>query len=352
MRLVFTRDLIPGMLTGGEVTDVAGAVKLLKQGICLTQSQITKLQNWGVPFLYLDDGTDYDRIKFSGVDMIKINFAKVYQEIMHDVGHMFRYIKKFREVPVMQMKALADHKISLLVETIGALDYLLEMRCHSEHTFQHSLNVAVIAGVLGKWCGYQGEKLKNLVLAGLLHDIGKVVIPLSILDKPGYLSSAEFAIIKQHTAEGYQLVKTSQQISQDVKLSILQHHERMDGSGYPAGLAGDEINDGAKVIAIADIYEAMTSDRVYRSKMTPFEALNIIADQMFVGLKPEICLTFFDNMRNYLTGSSVALSNGLEAKVIAFDAKEKHVTRPILYVQNGTCIDLQKEALRIVGVYG
>jgi putative nucleotidyltransferase with HDIG domain len=352
MRLVFTRDLIPGMLTGGEVTDVAGVVKLLQQGIRLTQSQITKLQNWGVPFLYLDDGNDGEKINFAGIDMIKVNFAKVYRETMHDIGHMLRHIQKFKEVPVMQMKALADHKVALLVETVGALDYLQEIRYHSEHTFQHSLNVAVIAGVLGKWCGYQGIELKNLILAGLLHDIGKVVIPLNILDKPGCLSPAEFAIIKQHTREGYQLVKTSQQISQDVKLNILHHHERMDGSGYPFGLAGDEINEGAKVIAIADIYEAMTSDRVYRSRMTPFEALNIIADQMFVGLKPDLCLTFFDNMRNYLTGSSVALSNGQEAKVVAFDAKEKHVTKPILCIQNGICIDLQKEELRIVEVSG
>lgn len=351
MRLIFTRDLIPGMLTGGEVRDATGVIKLLRKGTRLTRSHIIQLQKWGVPFLYLDDGTDGEKINSAGVDAIQVNFTKVYQETIHDIGYMFRHIQKFKEVPVMQMQALADHKITLLVETIGALDYLQEIRCHSAHTFQHSLNVAVIAGVLGKWCGYQGAELKNLILAGLLHDIGKIVIPANILDKPGGLSPDEFSIIKQHTWEGYKLVKISDKISYDVKMSILQHHERLDGSGYPFGLAGDEINAAAQLIAIVDIYEAMTSDRVYREKMTPFEALNVMADQMFAGLKPDVCLTFFDNMRNYLTGSSVALSNGQRAKVVAFDVKEKHVATPILWLQNGTYIDLQKEKLSIVGVF-
>jgi putative nucleotidyltransferase with HDIG domain len=350
MKLIFTKDLVPGMLMGKDAKDGNGFLKLLTKGTILNQSQINYLKKWGLSFLCIEDPVEETEGKGVAVSMTKEEFQKIYQQTLNQIANTFQHIKKFKEVPIAEMQELADQKIMLLVETIGALEYLQDIRSHSEHTFQHSLNVAIVAGILGKWCDYKGAKLKNLILAGLLHDIGKLAVPLSILDKPGRLSAEEFKVIKSHPQKGYEMVKADAGVTEDVKMGIWQHHERIDGSGYPRGLAGDEIYAGAKIISIADVYDAMTTDRVYRNKMTPFEALDIVADDMFERLEPDICLTFLDNMRDYLVGSSVKLSNGQKAKVIAFNARDKYFTKPIVCMRNGKLLDLQSAEVCIVGI--
>ncbi|MEN6567700.1 MAG: HD-GYP domain-containing protein [Veillonellales bacterium] len=350
MKIIFSKDLSPGMVAGKDVIRGEGILKLLAQGIQLTQSQIRRIRNWGVPFLCIEDEKEKWKKKSAGVALTEAEFLTVYQETIQDIANAFRHIKKFQEVPISEMQELADQRVSLLIDTVGVLDYLHKERCHSNSTFHHSLNVAVVAGVLGKWCGYRRIDLKNIILAGLLHDIGKVAVPLAILDKPSRLSSAEFDVIKRHPRTGYQLVKKSSEIPTEVKLTILQHHERTDGSGYPCGLAAHEIRTDSKIIAIADIYDAMTSDRAYRRKVTPFEALDVIADQIFRGLEPNFGLVFLENMREYLVGSEVALSNGEKAMIIAFNDGNKYFTQPVVCIQNGSLVNLQTAGLRIVGV--
>lgn len=349
MNLIFTKDLVPGMCTSKDVIAGDGFIKLLTQGIVLNQSQINRLKNWGLPLIYIHDNTEQMKSENIAVYMTKTEFTKGYDETIDKIVHAFEHIKKLKEVPIAQMQELVDQKIILFVETIGVLEHLHDIRCYSEYTFSHSLNVAILAGILGKWCNYQSAELKNLILTGLLHDIGKLSIPLSILNKPDRLSNEELTIIKNHPQESYQLIKNTQ-ISENVKLGIWQHHECLDGSGYPLGLIGDEICSGAKIIAIADVYDSITSDRVYRRKMTPFEALDILADYMFKKLEPNACLTFIENVRNYFTGSSVILSNGVKAKIVTFSAKDNCFTKPVVYAQNGKFLDLQKEDLCIIKV--
>lgn len=350
MKLIFTKDLVSGMCTAGEIRDRAGFLKLLSKGAVLNQTQINCLKKWGLSCLCIEDTLADAKGKGIAVSMTKEEFLAIYQQTLCCIAEAFKHIKKFDEVPIAEMEEIAGQKVMLLVGTISALEYLQEIRCHSEHTFCHSLNVAVVAGVLGKWCNYKGTELKDLILTGLLHDIGKMMVPLSILDKPGRLSAAEFEIIKQHPQNGYQMVKEDDRIPHNVKMGIWQHHERLDGSGYPLGLTGDEIYAGAKIISIADVYDAMTSDRVYRPKMTPLEALDIIADDMFKSLEPDSCLTFLDNMRNYFTGSCVDLSNGQTAKIVAFNARDRYFTKPVVRMPNGNFLDLQRVQVCIVGM--
>lgn len=350
MRSILIENLTPGMLLSAEVTAGEHEVKLLERGTRLTSSYINKIKSWGISSLCVGNGKERIGKRAIEIKRTRVDFFKNYTETMNRVIEAFRHIQKFKEVPILELRELADHKIILLAETIGAIDYLYEMQRHSEHTFQHSLNVAIITGILGKWCNYQGKELKNLILAGLLHDIGKLAVSLSVLDKPGKLTSEEFEAIKRHSGEGYQLIQGLEQIPNSVKLGILQHHERLDGSGYPIGLHGDEIHHDAKIIAIADIYEAMTSDRVYRRRVTPFEALDTIANQMFSGLEPGICLTFLNNIRDSLIGSNVVLSTGQIAKIVAFNIRHKHCTKPIVCMHNGKMVDLQKDEIHIVEV--
>lgn len=351
MKRVKTNDLFPGMFVDRAVLSGEGVV-LLDRGIHLTKAHINSLQRWGVPFLYIDESKDIPAARPDGSKLTAGEFLEKYIETIEIIKNAFHHIRYFKEVPIAQMRELAEERIPLLAETAGVIEYLYEIRLHSDYTFQHSLNVAVIAGILGKWRTYKGTALKNLIFAGLLHDIGKIAIPLAILDKPSKLSPKEFEIIKQHSQSGYQLVKDSALVPDSTKLGILQHHERLDGSGYPDGMKGSRIHDYAKIIAVADIYDAMTADRSYRRRLTPLAALESISDQMYEKLETGICMTFLDNMRDYHSANSVLLSNGQRAKIIVLSTDNRRWTKPVVCIANGTLIDLQnEEEISVVDLY-
>lgn len=346
MNLIFTKDLLPGMCISEDILGGDKFIKLLTQGVRLNQTQIDKLKNWTLPSIYVDDSAEKTDSSFD-VYLSKTEFIDGYNETIDQIIHAFRDTRKLGDVSIAKMQELIDEKIFLLIETIGVVDYLHDIRCYNEYTFNHSLNVAIFAGILGKWCNYKGTKLKNLILAGLLHDIGKLFVPLSILDKPEFLSEEEFAVIKKHPQTAYQLLHDTP-LSENIKLAIWQHHEYLDGSGYPLGLSGDQICPEARIVTIADIYDSITSDRVYRSKMTPFEALDILAADMFTKLDPSVCLTFIDNMRHHFIGNKVILTNGEQAKIIAFATRNTRFTKPVVCMQDGRFIDLQTKDLCIV----
>jgi putative nucleotidyltransferase with HDIG domain len=222
----------------------------------------------------------------------------------------------------------------------GVVANLSRIRSHNEYTFNHSLNVAILCGLIGKWLGYSGQVLKDLILAGLLHDIGKALTPLEILNKPGKLTMDEMEVIKLHPVQGYNLVSNREDISDEVKIGILQHHERLDGSGYPLGLSKDAISNFSCIISIADMYDAMTAERVYRKRMSPFSAAETIIKEMYNKLDPNISLIFLTKVQSCLIGSRVLLSNGKIGKVLLFN--NDPCTRPIVKLDDDTLINLEK----------
>jgi putative nucleotidyltransferase with HDIG domain len=340
-------ELIPGMIVDRQVVSPDGVI-LIEKGIRLTSWQITNLRNWQIPAIFIDDTRPPLPDAAPTSALTAAVFLGEYVRTVDAIRHTFEHIRVFREVPVLEMEELVNHRITLLADTVGVLDYLYEIRLHSDHTFQHSLNVATIVAVIGRWLKLPGAQLKNLILAGLLHDIGKLFVPLSVLDKPDKLSSREYEVIKRHPHEGYWIVHDEQRVAESAKIGILQHHERQDGSGYPNKLTGDEIHPFAKIIAIADIYDAMTSDRAYRRRLTPLAALDAIADQMRCKLDPAVCLTFLDNMREYLTGNSVILSTGQRAKIIVLNHRDRNWSKPVVSISGGMTLDLQQEEIDII----
>jgi len=347
MRKVNIGELVPGMVVSREVMSREG-ITLLEKGMVLTRSQIVNLHYWGVRFIYIEEEPGRGADAPAGAGRPTAAFLNQYIETVDAVRQAFEHVRYFKEVPVMAMNELAEQRIILLTETVGVLDYLYDIRLHSDYTFQHSLNVAIIAGIIGKWRNYKGVELKDIIMAALLHDIGKLSVPLAILDKPAKLSPGEFEIVKQHSREGYRLVKDSGQLAPCIKLGILQHHERLDGTGYPAGLTGDKIHAYARIIAIADIYDAMTSDRTYRRRLTPLAALDSIAGQMYGQLETSVCLTFLENAKNHFTGNHVLLSNGERAKIIILNNRNRNWTKPVVCIANGTLLDLEEENISIV----
>lgn len=333
-------EVAPGMEIGRMVLTQDDKV-ILSEGTVLSASMIEGLRFWDISTVFIKEllSSESD-IDFSIPETaIQKQFYEEYDDTVSLLKESFSKIRFFKEVPLNSMRELASNSIEPLVNTTGVINHINMVRRQDDYTFHHSVNVAVICGVLGKWLGYTGEKLKDLILAGLLHDVGKTQIPLEILNKPGKLTEEEMEIMRLHTTRGYKLVKDTPDIPGGIVHGILQHHERFDGSGYPLGVPGDKIHRFAKIIAIADIYDAMTSDRVYHRKVSPFAVVEMIVEEMFNKLDPEIGSVFLNNVRDYFVGNIVELNDGRQAEVIYLG--QFMAARPIVVTEDREYIDLE-----------
>ncbi|BBB93303.1 MAG TPA: HD-GYP domain-containing protein [Methylomusa anaerophila] len=334
-------DLLPGMEIGKLVLTDDNKV-ILSEGTVLTQSMIEGLNFWEITEVCIRE----ELLKAPSVNFAipatesQKKFYQGYEDTVSVIKDSFSKMRFFKEVPLAAMQELADQSIDPLISSIGVLNHLHMVRRQDDYTFHHSVNVSIICGVLGKWLGYSGQELKDLILAGLLHDVGKTQIPVEILNKPGKLSPEEMETMKLHTTRGYQMVREISNIPPGVGYGILQHHEKADGTGYPFRVKDIQIHAYAKVIAIADIYDAMTSDRVYHRKATPFAVAEMLFDEMYGKLDPAICTVFLNNVRDYFIGNIVELSDGREAEVIYLG--QYLASRPVVYAQDGESIDLEK----------
>ena len=329
MRTTVTPDQAKaGMVLASPVISDTGKV-VLEEGVILTDSFIERLMLLGIKTVH---------IQLSETMPVKEQFTAFYEDTLGKIKEGFANISYFKEVPVVQMRELVDNAVNPMVDIPGAILYLNAIQQSDDCTFKHSLGVAVITGVFAKWAGYQGERLKDAILAGLLHDIGKLSIPAAILTKPGRLTDIEMAIVKKHPVEGYRLLTQAPTVTQEVLLGVLQHHERMDGSGYPNGLRGDQIHPYARILAVADLYDAVTNDRPFQQKMSPFGAARLIAGDMYDKFDTATSATFLEHLRDQLTGCQVKLSDGRMAEVILIGSD--YTFHPVVKTQDGKFLDI------------
>lgn len=343
-------EVKPGMEIGRMVLTQDDKV-VLSEGTILSASMIEGLSFWEIKTVFIKEVLLCDsEMDFSVPENpIQKKFYADYDDTVRALKESFSKIRFFKEVPLITVSNLTSNSIDPLINTTGVINHIHMVRRQDDYTFHHSVNVAVICGVLGKWLGLVGQELHDLVLAGLLHDVGKTQIPLEILNKPGKLTPEEMEIMRLHTTRGYQLVRDTPNLSSGVVYGILQHHERFDGSGYPLAVSGDKIHKFAKIIAVADIYDAMTSDRVYHRKISPFAVVEMIVEEMFNKLDPEIGMVFLNNVRDYFVGNIVELSDGRQAEVIYLG--QFMAARPTVVTEDKEYIDLERnKSLSIVKV--
>ncbi len=317
-------DIKPGMILGTDAVSDRGKV-MLSANTVLTEAMIKLLENWGFDSaIILEDETVSDAAREKRLSE-RVLFNAKYEETVSLVKNAFDEIRYFKEVPLKQMQDLSDNALVTLTATP-----------------QHSVNVAIISGVLSRWLGDDSERMRDMVLAGLLHDVGKALVPQEILNKPGPLTPAEMEVMQQHATYGYDMLKKAKVLAGDVLAGVWQHHERLDGSGYPRGLRGGNILPSARIIAISDIYDAMTSDRVYRSKMTPFHVIRTLFENMFDKLDAAMCTVFLNSLKDYFVGATVELSDGRLAEVIFMDwiSWDRLTVRTV----DGECIQLGEHA--------
>ncbi len=174
--------------------------------------------------------------------------------------------------------AAGSRTIDAVIEANGLENWLIAVQSHHSATFSHSLAVSGIAGALAARLGWSQQARRLLVAGGLVHDLGKVRIPLSVLDKPGELTSKERALINKHPEYGIEILKNREDIPEAIKSMAFKHHEYLDGSGYPKGLTADQIEPAVRVMTIADIFAALTEDRAYRAGMPKRMAISVLRD--------------------------------------------------------------------------
>lgn len=232
----------------------------------------------------------------------------------------------------LDMDYLYQNVIDIIPEsatTINIFDMIHNTREHNDPVYAHSINVALIANILGRWLDFSDEDLKVLTVAGLLHDVGKSRIPENILNKPGKLSSSEFEIIKNHPIYGHNLLK-GRGMDSRILNATLQHHERSDGSGYPNGLKDDEIDSFAKIIAIADVYDAMTASRDFRSSTCPFKVVALFEQEGLGKYDPHYILIFLERIVLTYINNNVQLSDGRIGEVVMIN--KLNLSRPIVKI--------------------
>jgi putative nucleotidyltransferase with HDIG domain len=224
---------------------------------------------------------------------------------------------------------------------VNIFDMLLNMSNKEESIYDHCIGTALTANALAKWLHFSEADQLMTTACGLFHDVGMVMLPPGITSKPGKLTPSEYEIVKTHTTEGFHLLGRYRTIPEPVKNAALMHHEKCDGSGYPYGLRGDEIDKFSKIITIADIFNAMTNKRVYRSAISPFSVIKSFEDDGIQKYDMRYILTFLENVSNSFLNHRVTLSNGMEGNVIFIN--HDHLSQPVIRTTNNEIINLEDQ---------
>lgn len=368
MHVVRTLQLEEGMVTALPIKTQDGQL-VADAGVSLTQHLIAQLNSYGIPSVQIqdDEPAEVPAAEAKTADTPqeaapvhkgnaqnptysqRIKSSSTFQRFQFDYTKGISELSKGLD-PIINQGELFDKNMLCEIaftlidgakSSIEMFDMLHNMRSVDDSIYAHSMNVGLISGIFGKWLKLPREEIQLLVLAGLLHDVGKAKIPPEVLNKPGKYTDEEFALVKSHPQLSYDLLSVYPDNFLDprVKLAALQHHERLDGSGYPQGLKGGEIDDFAMIIAIADVYDAMTAARSYRAPLCPFQVIAAFEQEGLQKYHPKYILKFLEKIANAYQKNRILLNDGRAGDIIFLN---KQLSRPIVQLSDGSCVDLSR----------
>jgi len=313
----------PGMILARHIYNSNGKV-LLAAGVQLEEHYIKRLKALGISSIYIHDKyTD-------GIEFIEAISEETRLRAESTVVKVFQETRENRKLNVKAIYSTTEHIINEILKNKNALVNLAEVRAYDNYTFAHSVNVCVLSVITGASLGFNKAQLRDLGIGALLHDIGKTQIDPALLNKVEPLNDHEFEAIKKHPHAGFEILRQAPEISLLSAHVAFQHHERLDGSGYPRGLKGKEIHPYAMITTVADIYDALVSDRPYRLGIPPHQALDMIAQQAAHTLDPEIISAFTKNIAPYPVTTPVQLNTGEIGIVVDVNKNYRH--RPVVRV--------------------
>ena len=338
MKLTFIDDLVDGMILGEDIYDKFDNL-YLSSGAILSKTLIRSLGRMNLDYVQivekLVDNGEKEAI------IIEDHLNEEYKKSVDSFKRIFKGAKIGNRVVSDELDDCVNPLIDEINSSNNIAKRLWQIEMCDEYTYDHSVQVCMLSALIGKWLGLTEDAIKEVSKAGLLHDIGKINIPDEILNKPDVLDDDEFKIMKTHPTLGYVLLMNNKGFAEDILQGVLQHHERYDGKGYPSGAKAKEINKYARIVAIADVYSAMLSDRVYRKGKSPFEAARIIMDSSFGYLDPYYSMIFLNKISQFYVGNIVKLTNGDIGEIVLIQRNEP--ARPLVNVE-GKFIDLLKES--------
>jgi len=317
------------MVLGKSIYSADGR-PLLREGTSLTERYITALRSMKYSFIYVvDPHAPEVRISDTIAEELRQEAIAIIRQTFGEPGgqppKLGAHIQAVSQVAKQIVEAILSNKdVSI---------QMADIKSHDNYTFAHSVNVCVIGTILGTRLGLDQSRLKDLALGLILHDVGKLGVPREILEKPGKLTEGEFEQMKEHCRAGFDTLRGISSISAHAKIVILQHHEKYDGTGYPKGLQGEDIHLNAQIGAISDVYDALTSDRVYRKRMMPHEAIEYLMANAGTHFSSNLVSTFVSSVAPYPPGTYLRLSTGEVAVVIQVDMKL--ATRPMVKLIQG-----------------
>lgn len=335
------------MVTAEQILTKNGQM-IVDKGVTLTRPLIMRLSFYCVLEVGIEDPEEHEEPEtphFIPAYSQKVKASKEFQTFQFDHSFVLNSLKSSMEGYVFHNQPLdtddlLDQTVKLFNScqtSLELFDMLHNMRAYDDSTYAHSLNVSLICRRIGKWLKVDANSLDTLTLCGLLHDIGKLKIPDDILNKPDKYTDEEFDLVKKHTKFGYDLLKPLS-IDPHIKKAALLHHERCDGSGYPLKVAQKDLDDFSMVVAIADVYDAMTAARSYRAPLCPFQVIECFEQEGLQKYKPKFILTFLQHIASTYQNNRVLLSNGQSANIVMLN--QQHLARPIVQLNDTSCIDL------------
>lgn len=310
MQLISTSLLQGDMILAKDVYN--GSVLYLKQGQANIARFKKNLHTIGIEYVYIEDRKSADIIMYERL----LEDTRVYCE-----GILGERIEKMRQSTTLEIDPILTTVKEIILESIDCQEVLLYLSdiCSSDdYTLTHSINTTIYSLLIAKELNYNRADLKELAVGTLLHDLGKVYLKRPILYKESALTLKEFEHVKTHSQMGANVLKHSRKVSEQAKMVALQHHERVDGSGYPENLVGEQIHMFARIAAIADVFDALTTDRCYRSKWSMEQAVSYLVEQSdskFDGMLIEIFIQLFDRaLQDSIKGSHRGIREELRMK--------------------------------------
>lgn len=345
-----------GMFIDDFTRDIVGKNGSIKQLLVKNKKTIEIIQSWGIKHVYIDTAKERKNTRARTVQEVQnlinhelhnlarekpsiapraplkkeIQLARIIQDkAMDKIQHFFNSAEKGLVIDTVDAYKIVAEMEKSITRNQDALLLLMRIKNKDEYTLLHSISVGVLVLAFCKFCGIPHQMKMDLAVSGLLHDLGKTKIPSNILNKPGILTDEEFAIMKKHTEYTEKILQDMSKLPPEAYDIAMHHHERFDGKGYPHGLKGDEISFGSQMVAICDVYDAMISDRCYRSGLDSSDGLKRIYEWSGSHFNKELSYKFIRCIGVYPVGTYVKLENNLIGVVVE---STENILQPVVRV--------------------
>lgn len=345
MKAISIHDLKLGRAISKDVFNDLGNI-ILSEGTEITERHLEYFSKHNIETVFVND----DFGPASPENAFKLLTNEKYRQMNHAYGHVLDTYKRiyygiqneiFEASDIEMLHSELNPLIDTLLQDNDILGSIRLVSHDEEYHLTHAVNVAMLGAMTGKWLGLDRQTIDRIAYAGLLHDLGKALIPRDLIFKTSALTAEEMQVMQTHAQKGYELFKDFPNISRDVLAAILFHHERSDGSGYPSGLKQEQTPYIARIIAVADVFDAITSNRVYKSGISSFSAFSVIKDESFRGLDPVIADVFLSNIASYFINNKVKLNNGSVGEVVYVN--KYALNRPLVRLMDDTYVDLSTD---------